>query len=97
MRKEHLSDALSAEMREILAHAQDLVEATAGDVDDRIRKARAELQKRLHSARDKYDDLESLIQEKAKVADAMVRDKPYQAMGGTFLAGLLLGWFMTRK
>lgn len=97
MHKEHFSDTLSAEMREIVSRAQALVEATGGEVDDKIRKARAELQERLHSAKDKYGELGSLIQEKAKVADAMVRDKPYQAMGGTFLVGLLLGWFMTRK
>lgn len=97
MHKEHFSDTLSAEMREIVAHAQALVEATGGEVDEKIRKARADLQERLHSAKETYGELGSLIQEKAKVADAMVRDKPYQAMGGTFLAGLLLGWFMTRK
>lgn len=97
MHKEHFSDTLSAEMREIVSHAQALVEATGGEVDDKIRKVRADLQERLSSAKDKYGELGSLLQEKAKAADAMVRDKPYQAMGGTFLAGLLLGWFMTRK
>lgn len=97
MRKEQLSNDLTAEMLEIVAHAQALVEATAGEVDDKVRKARAELQERLHSTKDKYSELGSLIQEKAKVADAIVRDKPYQAIGGSFLAGLLLGWFMTRK
>lgn len=97
MRKENNSEAMSAEMREIITHAQALVEATAGEVDDRIGKVRTELEERLRAAKDKYGQLESQFMDKFKAADELVRDSPYQAMGGTFLAGLLLGWFMTRK
>ena len=97
MHKEHHSEAMAAEMREIVCHAQALVEATAGEVDDRIRKVREDLQDRLHAAKEKYSDLESRLKDKVKIADGLVHDKPYHAMGGTFLVGLLLGWLVTRK
>ncbi len=97
MHKKEYSEAMAAEMREIVCHAQALVEATAGEADDRIRKVRDDLQERLRSAKEKYSELESHLKDKVKIADELVRDKPYHAMGGTFLVGLLLGWLVTRK
>ena len=97
MHKENHTEAMAAEMREIVRHAQALVEATAGEVDDRISKVREELQERLRGAKDKYCELEGCFKDKVKVADDLIRDKPYHAMGGTFLVGLLLGWLVTRK
>jgi ElaB/YqjD/DUF883 family membrane-anchored ribosome-binding protein len=97
MNKQSHSEAISDEMREIVRHAQALVEATAGEVDDRISKVRADLQERLLAAKDKYGELECHLKEKVKAADELVRDKPYHAMGGTFLVGLLLGWLVNRK
>jgi ElaB/YqjD/DUF883 family membrane-anchored ribosome-binding protein len=97
MQKEQSSEAMSREMREIVSHAQALVEATAGDVDDKIGKVRADLQERLQAAKEKYGDLECHLMDRVKAADGMVRDKPYYAMSGSFLAGLLLGWIVTRK
>ena len=91
------SEAMAAEMRELVSHAQALVEATAGDVDEKIGKVRAALQERLLTAKDKYGELEYCLKDKIEAADALVREQPYYAMGGTFLTGLLLGWFMSRK
>lgn len=97
MHKEHHTEAMAAEMRAIVSHAQALVEATAGEVDDKISKARANLQERLHTVQGSFGGWEGKFKDKADAADDLIRDKPYQVMGGTFLAGLLLGWFMTRK
>jgi ElaB/YqjD/DUF883 family membrane-anchored ribosome-binding protein len=35
--------------------------------------------------------------DKAQAADEFIHAKPYYAIGGTFIGGLLLGWFMSRK
>lgn len=97
MNRESHSEAMAAEMREIVSHAQALVEATAGEVDERIARVRKDLQERLKSAKDKFGELECGLLDKVKAADGLVREKPYHVIGGSFLGGLLLGWLMTRK
>jgi ElaB/YqjD/DUF883 family membrane-anchored ribosome-binding protein len=88
---------MNKEMRHIMEHAEALVEATAGELDDRIASARAALKDRLDSAKNEYGDLEVKLMEKVQSADEFVHLKPYYVIGGTFISGLLLGWMMTRK
>ena len=91
------TDAMAAELREIIRHAGALVDATAGEADERVQKVRDLLEKRLDAAKSKYADLDDLLDRKLEAADRLVHDKPYHAVGGSFLLGLLLGWFMSRK
>ena len=91
------SDAMAAELREIISHAGALVDATADEADERVQKAREMLGKRLDDAKNKYADLDDLLDRKIEAADRLIHDKPYHAVGGSFLLGLLLGWFMSRK
>ena len=88
---------MNKEMRHIMEHAEALVEATAGELDNRIASARAALKDRLDSAKNEYGDLEVKLMEKVQSADDFVHVKPYYVIGGTFISGLLLGWMMTRK
>jgi ElaB/YqjD/DUF883 family membrane-anchored ribosome-binding protein len=97
MSKGFNSEAITEEMREIVRHSQALLEATAGEVDDKVQKIRSDLEERLRSAKGNYGELEDCLKDKFKCADEFVRDKPYHAIGGTFLAGLILGWLATRK
>lgn len=97
MYRHHRPDALASEVREIMAHAQALVEATADELDDRVAKVRTDLKYRLDKAREKYGDLECTLKDKMQVADEYVRDKPYHAMGVSLLAGLFLGFLARRK
>lgn len=88
---------MSKEMQNIMNHAQALVEATSGELDDRIKAARAALNEGLVSAKGEYGDLEDQLLVKVQAADDFLHVKPYYAIGGTFIAGLFLGWFMSRK
>jgi len=88
---------ISREMQHIMDHARALVDATSGELDDRIKSARAALKERLESARSEYGQLEDRVLDKVKAADELIHVKPYYAIGGTFIAGLFLGWFMSRK
>jgi len=97
MARKSYGDEASEELREIMRHAGALLDATAGEADERIQKARERLEERLETARRKYDDINDLIGEKVEAADRLVHEKPYHAVGGSFLLGLLLGWFMSRK
>jgi len=91
------SDAMAAELREIMSHAQALVEATAGEADEKISAVRKNLEKRLKSVKDKYGEVEDGLLETIKAADDLVREKPYYAVAGSFLGGLLLGLLVARK
>lgn len=91
------SKTVSKEMRHIMDHAQVLVDATSGELDDRIKSARAALKERLESVKSEYGELEGRLLEQARAADEFVHAKPYYAIGGAFVAGLLLRWFMSRK
>jgi ElaB/YqjD/DUF883 family membrane-anchored ribosome-binding protein len=88
---------MSVEMQHIMDHAKALVDATSGEVDERIKSARAALKERLDSAKSESCALEDRLLDQVKVADEFIHIKPYYAIGGTFLAGLFLGWFMSRK
>ena len=91
------TQALADELRDIVRHAGALIEATAGEADERVKKARETLEQRLDAAKRQYADLDGLFDEKLQAADRIIHEKPYHVVGGSFLFGLLLGWFMSRK
>ncbi|RJQ77496.1 MAG: DUF883 family protein [Desulfobacteraceae bacterium] len=91
------SRRMHKEMQIIMEHARSLVEATSGELDDRVKSARAALDERLESARHEYGELENELMEQVKAADAFMHAKPYYAIGGTLIAGLFLGWFISRQ
>ena len=95
--KRAYADDAAKELREIIRHAGALLDATADEADERVQKVRELLEKRLDAAKSKYADLDDLLDRKIEAADRLVHDKPYHAVGGSFLLGLLLGWFMSRK
>lgn len=95
--KQDNTKVMSQEMQHIVEHARALVDATSGEVDDRIKAARAALQERLVATRSEVDGLEDRLLETVESADKFIHVKPYYAIGGTFIAGLFLGWFMSRK
>ncbi|MBA3005500.1 MAG: DUF883 family protein [Proteobacteria bacterium] len=88
---------MSQEMQNIMDHANALVDATSGELDDRIKTARAALKERLTSVKGDYGQIEAQLLDKVQAADEFIHVKPYYAIGTTFVAGLLLGWFMSRK
>jgi len=95
--KQDNAKAMSQEMQHIIEHARALVDATSGEVDDRIKAARAALQERLTATTGEAGRLEDRLLETVESADKFIHVKPYYAIGGTFIAGLFLGWFMSRK
>lgn len=96
-RKNAYQDQAGSELREIMRHASALLEATAGQADEQIKKVRAKLEDRLAEAKDRYSGMEGVFDDTVDSADRLVHDKPYHVIGGSFLAGLFLGWFLSRK
>jgi ElaB/YqjD/DUF883 family membrane-anchored ribosome-binding protein len=95
--KQNYSKTVSKEMRHIMDHAQVLVDATSGELDDRIKSARSSLKEYLDSTKGEYNELEGILLDKVQAADEFVHEKPYYVIGGAFIAGLCLRWFMSRK
>lgn len=95
--KSAYQDEAAKELREIMRHANALLEATAGEADEQIKKVRQKLEDRMAQARSKYSGVEGMFDETMDTADQMIHEKPYHVIGGTFLVGLLLGWFLSRK
>jgi ElaB/YqjD/DUF883 family membrane-anchored ribosome-binding protein len=91
------SKTLREEMQTIMNQAHALVDATSGEVDDRIKSARAALKERLDLSQSNFSRIETQILDKAQAVDEFIHVKPYVAIGGTFVGGLLLGWFMAKK
>jgi len=91
------SEEMAQELHGVMEHAQKLIEATAGELDDRTRAARAMLEERLAVAKVKCGELEGHLKNKMQDADKLIREKPYYAIGGSFLVGLMLGWLLGRK
>lgn len=85
-----------------LAHdAEDLLEATAGDLGEKAKEARA----RLAGALERAKATSAKLQERtiasakaaAKKADTVIRDHPYESIGMAFGLGLLIGVLVARK
>jgi ElaB/YqjD/DUF883 family membrane-anchored ribosome-binding protein len=88
---------MSEEMQHIIDHARALVDATSGELDDRIKAARDALKERLDLSKSGLGEIEAQLLDKVKAADEFIHIQPYYAIGGTFITGLLMGWFMSRK
>jgi ElaB/YqjD/DUF883 family membrane-anchored ribosome-binding protein len=88
---------LVADLKRLTRDAEDLLEATAGDVTDQAKEIRARLRKALAAARDSCEELQDKVRDGAKAADTVIRDHPYQSIGVAFGVGLLIGVLALRQ
>jgi ElaB/YqjD/DUF883 family membrane-anchored ribosome-binding protein len=85
-----------------LAHdSEALLKATADDLSETARGARARLADALERAKATCAELQqqtiASAKAAAKKADAVIRDHPYESVGIAFGIGLLVGILVTRK
>jgi ElaB/YqjD/DUF883 family membrane-anchored ribosome-binding protein len=85
-----------------LAHdAEDLLKATAGDLNERTRAARERLAGALERARETGAELQEFTIASARAAaeraDTAIRDHPYESIGVAFGIGVLVGVLVARK
>lgn len=98
---ENRKNELLNDVREVLKEAETLYKSAVDDGSIEAQELKSKLKDQLDSAKVKYASLEATVtdkaKEKAKQADVLVHEKPYQALGIAAAAGLLLGVLLTRK
>ena len=89
------------DLRVLVHDSETLLKATAGDVTEKAKEARARLRAALERAKSACDELQrqtvAAAKAAAKRADAVVREHPYESIGVAFGVGLLMGLLVTRK
>ena len=81
--------------------AEELLKATAGDVNEKAAETRTRVIPALERARATYQEMQdqgiASAREAVKKADTAIREHPYQSIGIAFGIGLLLGVLLKRK
>jgi ElaB/YqjD/DUF883 family membrane-anchored ribosome-binding protein len=94
-------DKLVADMRVVIADAEELLHATAGQAGEKVAAARARIQDSMTAAKVKLAHVSEASAEKAKAAaqatDHYVHDHPWHAVGVAALVGVLLGTLISRR
>lgn len=106
MGKEHAHSTLArervmADLKSIVRDSEDLINATAGDVSEKVKETRSRLTAALERAKDTCEHLQqetvATARAAAKKADTVIRTHPYESLGAAFGLGLLIGVLVTRK
>jgi ElaB/YqjD/DUF883 family membrane-anchored ribosome-binding protein len=90
-----------ADLRALAHDSEELLKATAGDVSEKAREARARLSAALERTKSTIADLQQQamagVKEAAKKTDAVIREHPYESIGIALGVGLLIGLLVARK
>jgi ElaB/YqjD/DUF883 family membrane-anchored ribosome-binding protein len=87
---ERATDKLVQDLRTVVADAEDLIKATAGQTGERIEEVRARAEESVRSAR-------ARVQAAAQELNGQVRDNPWTALGIAAGVGLVVGVMLARK
>jgi len=94
-------DKLSSDLRVVIADAEELLRATAGQMGEKAVVARERIQESLRIAKDKLARAEEVMVDKTKAAaratDDYVHDHPWGAVGIAAAVGLVLGMLISRR
>ena len=104
LERQHLAlarERVYADLRALSRDAEELLKATAGDMSDKAREARARMAAALERAKSTCEDLQNKTAANARAAaakaDSVIRDHPYESIGIAFGVGLLIGVLINRK
>lgn len=94
-------DKLVADLKVVVADAEELLRATASQAGEKVAVARERIQASLATAKVKLGEAEraavAKAREAAKVTDEYVHDNPWQAVGIAAGIGFLLGLLIGRR
>ncbi len=84
------TDKLMGELRDVVAAAEELLKATAGEHGERVDEIRARAEESLRTARARLESVGGQL-------DDQVREHPWAAVGIAAGVGLVLGILLGRK
>jgi len=94
-------EKLAADLKVVVADAEELLRATASQAGEKVGVARERIQASLASARVKLAETERAVLDKAKLAasatDEYMHEHPWHAVGVAAVIGLLLGALINRR
>jgi ElaB/YqjD/DUF883 family membrane-anchored ribosome-binding protein len=94
-------EKLAADLKVVVADAEELLRATASQAGDKVGVARERIQASLAQARVKLAEAERAVLDQTRLAaratDEYVRENPWQAVGVGALIGFLLGALISRR
>jgi ElaB/YqjD/DUF883 family membrane-anchored ribosome-binding protein len=94
-------DKLVADMKVVMADAEELLKATASAAGDKVSAARARMEDSLRTARVKVAEAQEVVVDRATAAaratDDYVHANPWRAVGIAAGAGLVIGMLISRR
>lgn len=94
-------DKLVADLKVVIADAEELLAETASHTGERIGELRERMQDNLRNARHKLGELEDAVvvktREAVKATDHYVHEHPWKAVGIAAGAGLIIGLLISRR
>jgi ElaB/YqjD/DUF883 family membrane-anchored ribosome-binding protein len=101
MTTEASKDKLAADLKVVVADAEELLRATASQAGEKVGAARERIQASLAAARVKLAEAERAVVDKtkqaAKATDEYVHEHPWHAVSVAAVVGFLLGALITRR
>jgi ElaB/YqjD/DUF883 family membrane-anchored ribosome-binding protein len=93
-------ERVMSDLKTLVSDADSLLKATANDVSDTAKEARARLLAGLDRARATCESLQDQSIESGRHAlrktEASLRDHPYETLAVALGAGVLIGWILSR-
>ena len=94
-------EKLVADLKVVVADAEELLRATASQAGEKVSAARERIQASLATAKVKLTEAARALLERTKLAaraaDDYVHENPWQAVGIAAAAGLVLGVLISRR
>ncbi|MCA0240695.1 MAG: DUF883 family protein [Proteobacteria bacterium] len=94
-------DKLMADLRQVIADAEELLKLTAGEMGEKAGSVRDRLQQRMADAKLRLQALQATAADKARAAgeaaDDYVHDNPWQSLAIGAGVGLVVGLLMSRR
>jgi len=94
-------EKLATDLKIVIADAEELLRATAGQMGEKAVVARERIQESLRGAKEKLARAEEVVVDKTKAAaratDDYVHDHPWGAVGIAAAVGLVIGMLISRR
>jgi ElaB/YqjD/DUF883 family membrane-anchored ribosome-binding protein len=95
------TDKLMSDLRAVVADAEALLKATAGQAGERMTEVRARAEESLRAARASLehagDEVAARAREGARAADEYVHENPWASVGVAAGVGFLIGYLIGRR